>query len=504
MTRINYHRLRITFLRSILGGLFVAAAVTCFGVPQIAHAASCGDTLISGADWMHGLGVDVHSNAPYDGDPSGNDCGGVVHDLSANPPQWGDAWQCVEMPQRLYNTRGWYSGNFAGVSYAAQIFTKATDDGWTATAQGSVDITKIVPGDMLVTHEATYGHVFIVNSVDTVHNTINAVDQNGADGGSTTVSFNPSTKNLSDGNYFQFSGVVHSPNNGGGGGGSGGGTITGSRLSAVSMTNGQQMVFWKGGDNNLWAAYWSGSAWYKQNLGFGTLNSPPAAVYQPSTGWIQVFWEGPGHRLYQAVESNGSWVGGWDMNVGSTVYSQPTAAVTGNQVDVFWKDNGGTLQETVWNGTAWVAFNLGSNFWNMASAPAAFDQSSGENDVFWTDIAGNLVEGVWNGGAWVGFSLPVGLISSQPSADQESATGFQDVFWKDGSNLKEAVYNGAAWVNFTVPGATTLATAPTSTTWGSQIDVFWTDSAGNMDEAVWNGAAWVNFQVPNMGPIPSS
>ena len=216
------------------------------------------------------------------------------------------------------------------------------------------------------------------------------------------------------------------------------------------------MVFWKGNEGNLWAAYWSGSAWYKQNLGYSTLNSPPAAVYQPSTGWVQVFWEGPGHTLYQAINNNGTWVGGWNLNVGSTVYSQPTAAVNGSQVGVFWKDSTGHLQEAVWNGSAWVPFNLGSYFWNISSAPSAFFKPSGENDVFWRDTAANLVEGVWNGSAWVGFGIPVGPIGSQPSANLEPSTGFQDVFWNANGNLKQAVWNGSSWVQFTIPGSLKL------------------------------------------------
>jgi hypothetical protein len=145
-----------------------------------------------------------------------------------------------------------------------------------------------------------------------------------------------------------------------GGSGGSGGSSTGSRLSAVSLPSGQAMVYWKGSDSGLWSAYWSGSQWYKQDIGFGPIYSPPAAVYQPSTGWVQVFWEGPGHTLYQAIlnPSTGAWVGGWNLNVGSSVYSQPTAAVNGSQVDVYWTDSSGNLQEGFWTGSAWAFFEI--------------------------------------------------------------------------------------------------------------------------------------------------
>src|SRR5437868_8638360 len=64
---------------------------------------------------------------------------------------------------------------------------------------------------MLVTSE-NGGHVMVVDRLNVSGNLIYAVDQNGADGGRTTVTYNPTTKNLSDGNYYVFIGVVHSSN----------------------------------------------------------------------------------------------------------------------------------------------------------------------------------------------------------------------------------------------------------------------------------------------------
>jgi hypothetical protein len=220
-----------------------------------------------------------------------------------------------------------------------------------------------------------------------------------------------------------------------------------------------------------------------------------------------VFWEGAGHTLYQAIldTNTGAWVGGWNLGIGSTVYSQPTAAVNGSQVDVFWKNNSGDLEEAVWNGSAWVPFHLSSNFWNMGSAPTSYDQSSGENDVYWTDTAGDLVEGVWNGAIWTGgWAIPVGLISSQPASLLEPSTGDQDVFWKDGTNLKEIVWTGAWSSVFTIPYVSTMGTAPSATAWGTQVDIYWTDTSGNLQESVWNGAIWSEWAIPNMGTIPAS
>jgi len=80
-------------------------------------------------------------------------------------------------------------------------------------AQGSIDITKIVPGDMIVSSQGTYGHVSVVDYVDTTNNVVNTVEQNDSSSGKASYSFDSTTKKLSRSSYYTISGVVHSPNN---------------------------------------------------------------------------------------------------------------------------------------------------------------------------------------------------------------------------------------------------------------------------------------------------
>src|SRR4051812_39943295 len=69
----------------------------------------CGDVILAGSQWLGGAGVDVHYNGMSQG--TGSSCGNngtEMYDLAATTPVFGLAWQCVEMVNRLYASRGWY------------------------------------------------------------------------------------------------------------------------------------------------------------------------------------------------------------------------------------------------------------------------------------------------------------------------------------------------------------------------------------------------------------
>lgn len=129
---------------------------------------------------------------------------------------------CVELAARLYKTKGWSNG-LPGVDYAAQIYTKATQLGMTAMAQGAINIASIVPGDMVISNQSTYGHVSVVSSVDIVNNVVHTVEQNASGNGWADYSYNPTTKRLTRGTYYVVTGVVHDTDNKLTGGSSGSG-----------------------------------------------------------------------------------------------------------------------------------------------------------------------------------------------------------------------------------------------------------------------------------------
>src|SRR5215469_14069798 len=68
-------------------------------------AGSCGNVLLAGSAWLGGQGVNVKSNGYHQG--SGVSCGGTNH---VHGVTTGSEWQCTELVNRLYVTRGWITG----------------------------------------------------------------------------------------------------------------------------------------------------------------------------------------------------------------------------------------------------------------------------------------------------------------------------------------------------------------------------------------------------------
>ena len=81
------------------------------GLSGAAHSATrisvgaCGSVLLPGTSWLGGDGVDVRSNGVDQG--TAKECSkslSMVGGVAA-----GERWQCVELVNRLYLTRGWIS-----------------------------------------------------------------------------------------------------------------------------------------------------------------------------------------------------------------------------------------------------------------------------------------------------------------------------------------------------------------------------------------------------------
>jgi hypothetical protein len=174
--------------------------------PPIAPVADyCGKPVLSASSWLSGRGVTVRSNYPYQG--KGTPCGRPVYNIGASPPQYGLAWQCVELAARLYNTKGWHKGRF-GVDYAAQIYDRAPAIGMSRMPNGSINLAKIRPGDMVVSSERTFGHVAIADAV--FKNKVYVVEQNASTSGRAVYTFSGGRLSRSG---FTIRGVVHDPQN---------------------------------------------------------------------------------------------------------------------------------------------------------------------------------------------------------------------------------------------------------------------------------------------------
>lgn len=192
---------RHAWLRSFFAGLLLlVGSAVLTPAPQATAAQTCGAVTVSASSWLGGFGVDSKSNGDYQG--TGTACAG----WSTRSPniQYGEGWQCVELAQRLYWVRGWYSSTFP-VSAASQIYDQASVMGMTRQPNGS--ITSIVPGDMIIHGNGKYGHVTIVDSV--AGGVVHAVQQNASAG---RLDYAYSNGRLTGG-AAPIRGVVHSPKN---------------------------------------------------------------------------------------------------------------------------------------------------------------------------------------------------------------------------------------------------------------------------------------------------
>lgn len=212
-----------------------AAAAIAVGVmmvcgAQVARAQSpgaCSSVLLAGSSWLGGSGVDVKSNGVDEG--SGASCGGtsVVNGVVA-----GSEWQCVELVNRLYLSKGWISSTWRGNGGRS---SPSTPDSMYDEAPGSFakqpngSISYIGPGDVIsinISDGGTFvpdGHVLIANTSGNVTSgSISLVSENsGAASDATPVitgTLSGGTLTIPGGGGWAYNviGVVHAPGGSGG------------------------------------------------------------------------------------------------------------------------------------------------------------------------------------------------------------------------------------------------------------------------------------------------
>jgi hypothetical protein len=125
-----------------------------------------------------GGGVDVYSNGSDEG--TGTDCVHPVTTSAVNGEPTGEEWQCVELINRLYLTRGWIHATWQGG--AGEPFWDYAPSNLERQAEGSVSY--LGPGDVVIINvyyngSLEEGHALVVNdSSDTSNGTVSLVSQN--------------------------------------------------------------------------------------------------------------------------------------------------------------------------------------------------------------------------------------------------------------------------------------------------------------------------------------
>ena len=156
-----------------------------------AWAASCGDTLLAAGSWLGGGGVNVYSNAQGGQSWGYNNCGGT--DDYVNGADAGGEWQCVELVNRLYLTKGWTTAHWFG---NGNTLKDNLPNSSKFSSQANGHITTIVPGDVVTLDDGGYGHAGVVNTV------------------LKTVTYDPAAKTLgSELSGYSTQGVIHTSDN---------------------------------------------------------------------------------------------------------------------------------------------------------------------------------------------------------------------------------------------------------------------------------------------------
>jgi hypothetical protein len=274
-------------------------------------------------------------------------------------------------------------------------------------------------------------------------------------------------------------------------------------IASVAHPDGQQDVFWKGTDGNIWEIKHSGGTWHgPSRIRVGPVDSAPAAVFQSSTRKEYVFWKGTDGNIWEAY-SNGAWHGPIRIGMGP-VSSAPTAVTWGNHVDVFWRGIDGNLWEGKNSGGTWSGpYRIGMG--RLGSAPTAAAFTAGVQNVLWRGVDGNLWEGKYSGGAWHGpLKIGMGPMGSAPSATIQPSSNQEDVVWMGmGGNIWETVYNGS-WIGPVKLGMGRLGSAPSATAWGSEVDLYWRGANGKLWKGWDSKGTWHGPVSQGLGYIPNN
>jgi hypothetical protein len=287
--------------------------------------------------------------------------------------------------------------------------------------------------------------------------------------------------------------------------------------------DGNSYTFWENTSGGLEEAFYNGSSWQGPNAikvngnGMGPLGSEPTVAVS-SNGDQYVFWEGTNQDLYEAFWNGSAWAGPNRVkdssgDVMGPMASAPAAGIdaSGNEY-VFWENASGGLEETEWNGTSWTTQHAISGVSGLTSQPAVAVSSTGDQYVFWAGAGQDLYEAFWNGSTWNGPDKVkdssgdvMGPLVSPPTAGVDGS-GNEYVFWQNAAGgLEETEWNGTSWgTQHEISGMSPLGSGPSvAVTYGGSQYVFWEGTAPKQDlyEASYTGGSWVGPVDRGYGPL---
>ncbi len=504
MKSIAYSGIRAVLLGAIALTLSVAPPAA------LAQSYAWGTTLVGGANWMGGQGVNVYWNGTPNCNP--NYVGGNSYTTYNGTSYYtGEQFQCGELPFRLYTTKGWYLGAWPD-TYAYQMYT-APPAGMQTHANGSGYIP--VPGDCVVWNAAantdTAGHVAVVNYVDAGH--VYLCEQNMCNYGSSTLN-----RSGTGGSHFERAdgwgvgsllGCVHSPNN------TASYSNTHINPCVARTSDGRLEVFAIGHSANLLHNYqttpggsWSG--WISLGTTVIVQNAQPV-VGVNADGRLEVFvvdGNGAVDHVYQktpgsSAASNWSAIGLLSSsNVGKTAKLAVGKWANG-VLDLFVIGTDNVLYhnyQTAPN-AGWFGFVSLGGSWQQDTDIAVGNESDGRLAVFLVGNTGNLYNN-WqsanNSTSWHGFNSIGGALAEQVRvAVGRNSDGRLEVFTlgTDGIAYHEwetAANSPTSWSSWSSFGGNWAVDAKpvVGTDQNGALEVFLIGNTGNLYHNYQSGGAW--------------
>jgi hypothetical protein len=404
------HLFRNTLTAAALG---LALAAT----PHTASAQqSWGSVLIGGGNWLQGQGVNVYWN----GTPACNTSyvgGNSYTTYNGTSYYTGLEYQCVELPQRLYTTKGWYLGSWGDNAF--QFYTRPVS-GMVTHANGSGYIP--VPGDLVVWGSISTdpnGHIAVVNFVDDQF--VYVCEENACNSGTSALS-----RSGTDGSYFDrtdgtlvgdCSGCVHYPGN----------PLVNFNNPHINpcvarTSDGRMELFAIGTSGLLYHNYqtsangaWSG--WIALGTTTWSQDSLPA-VGVNSDGRLEVFLvglNGEVYHIYQltpgsSASANWSSFSVLQSSFISQIAKLAVSKMANGSLDLFITGTDGVLYHSYQSGGAWTSWASLGGSWGPGTDIAVANEKDGREEVFMVGFTGQLYHNWqtaansanWNG--WVSLS----------------------------------------------------------------------------------------------------
>jgi len=490
----------------------------------------------------------VYSNGVSVDDDEGASCVSVSGALggsgcSAGTVYAGEMYQCVELINRLYLTRGWITGTWWGNGSTLKNNLPST-----VTYQSNGSITYLNPGDVITLDDGGDGHAGVINTVtwNSTNNDydVQIVNQNTPDVYSSATLSNKTLTMVGWAGYT-VQGVGHHPASGGLGGGSNtgrpaavqygsemdvyvigggnlykdtygsgwggfselsGGNLVGSPMAMV-YTNGsysEMDVFAVGSDGTVYKDTWNGSVWTFGNLGkpSGTnLVGNPMAMEWTSGSYqeLDVYVTGADGNVYKDTWNGSAWSTFTPLGTGNSFVSSPTAVQYGSEMDVYIRSSNNVIYKDTWT-TTWSGWNpLGTM--TMQHEPFAMVYTNGsysEMDIYSIATSANQPEkDTWNGSTWSNWNGLTGGSLGSPYAMEYTEGSYQemDVYLRGANNvIYHDSWNGSTWSGWGNLGTSGFASEPSAVEYtnGSyqEMDVFATTSGGAVYKDTWNGSTW--------------